>query len=920
MLPLAPTLKQELDEIAVTYEQRLREIKGYAQLTDADRLDAAQYDLELITDCLEEKDDTSFVDFIRNKAGVRLGKDFDPETLLQVLTALEETLMPFVSTAEDAIFLWRTFSRALSAAAQRTVQMLQESEMQLRNLADNISVGVFIHREGELKYAGREGAKILGYPDPSELVGHSIMEFIHPEERERIANITLRRIAGEPVPNRYEARLITRDGSTLDVLLYSTLTKFEGETATQGAFIDITERKQMEQQIQDALDRRGRQVETSTEIAQQIAAAPALDELFNRVVDLIKERFGYYHTQIFRYEPALDAVVLVVGYGETGERMLEAGHHLELGHGVVGAAAATGHSIIASDVTKDPEWVPNPYLPETKGELAVPIKWQDEVLGILDVQSDTIGALTEEDQILLEGLCGQIAIAIQNTRLRQEMEENLHELERLARATSREGWEAFRSEMRSTPESSSGYMFDRTEVVPADDLWTPEIKAATRRQELVTPTADNGAATVAPLAVRGEIIGALGIEEDPNKPLSDEELALVEEFSEQVSLALESARLFEQTQTALAESDALYETSRSLITADRPEEMLEAISRPALDAGAKVATLFYVDVNSAGEPEWAEVVAQKQATEGPALPTGDRYHIPDFPLGHIMTADPQEPQLIDDIRIHEAVDEKAAQLLNSMEARAIAIIPLTLAERWQGIVSLSWSEPHEFSERERRLYSATAPQLATLIENQRLFAQTQQALEEVEAVHRLYLREQWEKFISTRATPIYERTKPNISTPDEGLPPEVAQALERGEVIVGSRKDGTIPEKGQNAIVAPLTLRGEVIGALGLQEPEGGREWTEEDIALVESVAEQLALAIENARLLEETQRRAQRDRMVADITSKVRASSDIETILQTAVRELGAAMDTDRARVQLKAESKKTGDGDYGEGQAANE
>ena len=67
-------------------------------------------------------------------------------------------------------------------------------------------------------------------------------------------------------------------------------------------------------------------------------------------------------------------------------------------------------------------------------------------------------------------------------------------------------------------------------------------------------------------------------------------------------------------------------------------------------------------------------------------------------------------------------------------------------------------------------------------------------------------------------------------------------------------------------------------------------------------MAEQLALAMENVRLLEETQRRAQRDRLIADITAKVRASSNVETILQTAVRELGTALGSDRTRVQLSA------------------
>ena len=87
------------------------------------------------------------------------------------------------------------------------------------------------------------------------------------------------------------------------------------------------------------------------------------------------------------------------------------------------------------------DWRPNPLLPETKGEIAVPIKLRGQVLGVLDVQSDQAGALTQDDQILLEGLCGQVAVVIEETRLRQEMEERLQELNALYASMSREGWE-----------------------------------------------------------------------------------------------------------------------------------------------------------------------------------------------------------------------------------------------------------------------------------------------------------------------------------------------------------------------------------------------------------------------------------------------------------------------------------------------
>ncbi|NIV31372.1 MAG: hypothetical protein GWN58_18320, partial [Anaerolineae bacterium] len=73
----------------------------------------------------------------------------------------------------------------------------------------------------------------------------------------------------------------------------------QGEDLLLEAFVDITEQKRLERQIQESLERRGRQVQTTTEVAQEIAASPALGELYNKVVTLVKERFGYYHAQLF---------------------------------------------------------------------------------------------------------------------------------------------------------------------------------------------------------------------------------------------------------------------------------------------------------------------------------------------------------------------------------------------------------------------------------------------------------------------------------------------------------------------------------------------------------------------------------------------------------------------------------------------
>ncbi len=178
--------------------------------------------------------------------------------------------------------------------------------------------------------------------------------------------------------------------------------------------------KQLEQQQQNRLDHRTRQVEISTQVAQAIAAATNLESLYQRVVTEIKEQFDYYHTQLLRYNPELDAVELIAGYGDIGEQMLAAKHQTPRGEGPIGTAATTGRSVLCPNLLNDPDWTPAPLLPETKGEIAVPIKLEDEILGVLDVQSDTPDALTNNDQLLLEGLCGQIAVAINTTRLTEE--------------------------------------------------------------------------------------------------------------------------------------------------------------------------------------------------------------------------------------------------------------------------------------------------------------------------------------------------------------------------------------------------------------------------------------------------------------------------------------------------------------------
>jgi GAF domain-containing protein len=238
---------------------------------------------------------------------------------------------------------------------------------------------------------------------------------------------------------------------------------------------------------------------------------------------------------------------------------------------------------------------------------------------------------------------------------------------------------------------------------------------------------------------------------------------------------------------------------------------------------------------------------------------------------------------------------KAARLLP--DTRSEMALPLRSRGRVIGALNLRSVEREAFSEEDVPVLQTLADQIAVAIDNARLFAEAQENLGELERVQRRYVREQWTRFMSSYGLPVYERTQPDIRPLSDATPPEVERVLSGREMTV---KSDAGSGAGDATLVVPIRLRGETLGALGLQETQGERWWTDDEIALIEAVADQMALAIENARLLEETQRRAAQERVLSDITAQVRSSTQVDTILRTAVREIGRALRASEGVIKL--------------------
>ncbi len=177
--------------------------------------------------------------------------------------------------------------------------------------------------------------------------------------------------------------------------------------------------------------RRANQLQTAAEIARDTSSTLALDDLFSRFVNLLCERFGYYHASIFLTDEAQEYAVVRESTGKAGEALKKKGHKLAIGsRSIIGQATLTGFPVVLNDLsTREAQEThyANPLLPHTKAELGIPLKIGDQVIGALNVQSKQANAFSEDDVSILQTLADQIAVAIDNAQAYQMVQQAMEE-------------------------------------------------------------------------------------------------------------------------------------------------------------------------------------------------------------------------------------------------------------------------------------------------------------------------------------------------------------------------------------------------------------------------------------------------------------------------------------------------------------
>lgn len=348
--------------------------------------------------------------------------------------------------------------------------------------------------------------------------------------------------------------------------------------------------------------RKALQVETAAEIARDISGSLDLDELLIKAVNLIRERFEFYHAAVFLRDIPGEFAVIREATGEAGAQMKRAGYKIGVGSkSIVGFVSGRGEALVVGDTSKDATYYPNPLLPDTRAEAAIPLRVGERILGVLDVQSVKPFSFSEDDIRSLQILADQLAVAVVNSELFAETQEHLsqHRLLHHITTTAASGTtleEALESAVNGLQVTLGG---DRVAILLADrDKKMLEVKAsigyaeelhsiqvevgkgitgwvASHRRPLrirdvsedpryIQVSANTRSELAVPLVYRNELLGVLNVESEQTDAYTENDEEMLGTLGGSLAAVIANARLLEQIRAQSEREHLIYEATSKI--------------------------------------------------------------------------------------------------------------------------------------------------------------------------------------------------------------------------------------------------------------------------------------------------------------------------------------------------------------------
>jgi PAS domain S-box-containing protein len=489
-----------------------------------------------------------------------------------------------VSQRELAIY--ETLSTQISSALRgarlledqrRAEETLTEERNLLRTLIDSMPDSVYV-KDAESRFilANAEAARRVGVATPDDLVGKTDMD-LYPDRLAVGYSADEQELfrTGQPLINREELVIDQTTGERI----WNLATKVPlrdsrgGIVGLVGMGRNITQRRQVE----EAQQRYALQLQTAAEVSRAAGSLLDLDVLIQQVVDLVRERFALYYVGLFLVDELGKWAVLRAGTGEAGQQMIAQRHRLEVGGtSMIGDCVANKQPRVALDVGEEAVRFDNPFLPDTRSEVALPLISRDEAIGALTIQSAQEAAFSDEDMAVLQIMADQLANAITNARLFLQTQAALTEMERVQRQYLERAWGEF-----TRARDVVGYEQTPDGIVPTGDEMLPGVEQALEDLgSIVMDDEDGTSVLTVPILLRGQPLGALGIRFDRKaRDVNPDDIALVEGIGEQFALAAENLRLLDETQRRAARE----RLTRNITDKMRRAASIEGVVQAAVD-------------------------------------------------------------------------------------------------------------------------------------------------------------------------------------------------------------------------------------------------------------------------------------------------------------------------------------------------